>query len=277
MEFDKTPPTTAQYGIIGWPLGHSMSPALHNWAFDALGIDAEYRAYPLPPEDMEYFMAHVRELPISGLSVTIPHKLAIKPYLDGLSDGVLAVGAVNTLYWDGKRLMGDNTDVFGFTAPLRKMPIQFESAMVFGAGGAARAVVAGLLQLGVPDIVVTNRNADKAMELAKEFHVSAADWDERHRIDAQLLVNTTPLGMLGDSVALSPLPEQMRLSSNQFVYDIVYNPVRTKFIEQGREAGCHTVDGLEMFLSQALEQFRLWTGEMFDMDAARRLVESKLG
>ncbi|MFK4764203.1 shikimate dehydrogenase [Desulfobaculum sp. SPO524] len=266
-----------RYGIIGWPLGHSMSPLLHNWAFGQLGMNAEYKAYPLPPEDLEYFMAHMREAPLSGLSVTIPHKLAIKGYVDGLSDGVIAVGAANTLYWDGKRLMAENTDVFGFQAPLRKMPIRIESAIVYGAGGASRAVVAGLLELGVPDIVIVNRSADKAMELASEFHVSAADWDERHRIDAQLHVNATPLGMSGDGVALSPLPEGVKLGPGQIAYDIVYNPVRTTFLEQASEAGCHTVDGLEMFLHQAVEQFRLWTGEMFSLEDARALLREQLG
>ncbi|NJB67970.1 shikimate dehydrogenase [Desulfobaculum xiamenense] len=276
METNSTAPEKAVHGIIGWPLGHTMSPVLHNWAFESMGIPAVYKAYPLPPEDLEFFMAHVREAPLAGLSVTIPHKLAVKPYLDGFSDGVLAVGAVNTVYWDGKRLMGENTDLFGFVSPLRKLPVRVESALVFGAGGAARAVVAGLLQLGVPDIIITNRNADKAMELANEFHVSAADWDERHRIDAELLVNATPLGMSGDGVGLSPLPEGMRLSSRQIAYDIVYNPLRTVFLEQAAARGCHVIDGLDMFVHQAVEQFRLWTGKTFDIDAARRLLAARL-
>ncbi|SKA82912.1 shikimate dehydrogenase [Desulfobaculum bizertense] len=267
---------TPRYGIIGWPLGHSLSPTLHNWALRQFDLPGEYTAYPLPPEDMDLFMAHMRETRMAGLSVTIPHKQTIKPFLNQFDDGALAVGAVNTVYWKKDQLIGENTDIFGFCAPLRKMPIRISSALVFGAGGAARAVVAGLLQLGVPDIIITNRNPDKAMELANEFHVSAADWDERHRIQAELLVNTTPLGMLGKFQELSPLPENMPLSSSQIAYDIVYNPLETVFLAQAKAKGCRTVDGLEMFLHQGVEQFRLWTGQMFDISAARTLLLNAL-
>lgn len=264
------------YGIIGHPLGHTMSPALHNWAFGELGIAGEYRAFPLAPEELPEFMAQVRALPISGLSVTIPHKLAVVNFLDGVSGRVSVVGATNTLYWQGKRLLGENTDVSGFMAPLTQLATRPKSALVLGAGGAARAVIAGLLEIGVSEIAIANRNADKAVALAAEFSVSALDWEERARTQAELIANTTPLGMLGERVGQSPLPEDCRLSPNQTLYDLVYNPVRTKFLQQGEAQGCHTIDGLSMFVHQAVEQFRLWTGQGFDLNQARKLISGLL-
>lgn len=260
------------YGIIGHPLGHTMSPPLHNWAFGKLGIAGEYRAFPTAPDELKAFMGQVRELPVSGLSVTIPHKITVQAYVDGLSERVQAVGATNTLYWSGNRLLGENTDVYGFMAPLKGLPNVPRSALVLGAGGAARAVVAGLQELGVAEIIITNRSADKAMDLACEFAVSAHDWDERTRVDAELIVNTTPLGMSGECVGLTPLPEDFCLSPNQTLYDLVYNPLQTSFLALGEEHGCRIIDGLEMFVNQAVEQFRLWTGQTFDLAGARKLI-----
>ncbi|MBU1002490.1 MAG: shikimate dehydrogenase [Proteobacteria bacterium] len=264
------------YGIIGHPLGHTMSPALHNWAFGELGIAGEYRAFPTPPEELSEFMAQVRELPLSGLSVTIPHKLAVGNFLDGVSERVSKVGATNTLYWQGKRLLGENTDVYGFMAPLTQLATRPKSALVLGAGGAARAVVAGLLEIGVPEIVISNRNAHKAEGLAAEFAVSVQDWDERSGFETELIINSTPLGMLGERVGQNPLPEGLCLSPHQTLYDLVYNPVRTKFLQQGEAQGCRTIDGLTMFVHQAVEQFRLWTGQTFDLGQARKLIAALL-
>lgn len=260
------------FGIIGHPLGHTMSPPLHNWAFGESGIAGEYRAFPTAPDELKAFIGQVRELPISGLSVTIPHKIAVQAYVDGLSERVQAVGATNTLYWSGNRLLGENTDVYGFMAPLRELATVPRSALVLGAGGAARAVVAGLQELGVAEIIITNRSADKAMDLACEFAVSAYDWDERGRVDAELIVNTTPLGMSGERVDMNPLPDDFSLSPSQTLYDLVYNPLRTRFLTMGDDQGCRTIDGLEMFVNQAVEQFRLWTGQTFDIAGARKLV-----
>lgn len=264
------------YGIIGHPLGHTMSPALHNWGFSALDIAGEYRAFPTPPANLPAFMERMRSLPISGLSVTIPHKIAVIEHLDGVSERVKAVGACNTLHWDGDRLLGENTDVYGFLAPLKTLPQLPASALVMGAGGAARAVVAGLQELGVADIAVTNRNAAKAESLAEDFEVAALPWKDRSTSGATLLVNSTPLGMKGDRQTVSPLPDDTCLSPNQIVYDLVYNPVNTCFLRHAEACGCRTIDGLTMFVYQAVEQFRLWTDSTFDLTEARSLVTELL-
>jgi len=261
-----------QYGIIGHPLGHSMSPALHNWALARAGLPGAYQAFPVEPAALPAFMARVRTLPLAGLSVTIPHKVAVMAFLDGVSERARRTGAVNTVHWDGDRLLGENTDVPGFLAPLRALGATPETALVLGAGGAARAVLAGLAELGVPRVFVTARSLPKAQALAAEFSAQATPWDQRTATRADLLVNTTPLGMRGADQGGSPWPASTPLAPGQIAYDLVYNPRQTVFLARACATGARTVGGLEMFLHQGLEQFRLWTGQVFDLPAARALV-----
>ena len=195
---------TKKYGIIGWPLGHTMSPTLHNWGFGKLGIDATYEAWPLEPDSVSKFMGQVRTEPIYGASVTIPHKRTVMEHLDQMTDRARAVGAVNTLYWDGDKLCGENTDVIGLIAPLKKLEELPGSAMVLGAGGAARAAIAGLQELGVNDISVSNRTREKGEIVAADFFVRSVAWEDRMDESPGLILNTTPLGMSGDMEGLTP-------------------------------------------------------------------------
>jgi len=262
---------TTLHGIIGWPLGHTMSPALHNWGFGQLGIDACYEAFPLEPEALPAFMERVRTGEIRGLSVTIPHKRTVMPFLDRITDRAERVGAVNTLFWDGDALCGENTDVIGVVAPLRKLASLPASALVLGAGGAARAAVAGLLELGVADVAVANRTPEKAVALAADLGARTVAWEARMDEPFGLVCNTTPLGMSGTLVDQSPW-EADRFPEGCVAYDIVYNPLETRFLREAAAAGCATISGLEMFLHQGLEQFRLWTGLDMDEDGARKLL-----
>lgn len=266
---------TARYGIIGWPLGHTMSPTLHNWGFCQLGVDGEYAAYPLEPADLTPFMQWVRAENIRGLSVTIPHKQAVMALLDRITDRGTAVGAVNTVYWDGETLCGENTDVIGVVAPLRRLDLP-ASAMVLGAGGAARAAIAGLRELGVADIAVCNRTQSRADVLAADFGVRSVAWDSRMDETPALICNTTPLGMSGDMQDRTPWDAD-RFPAGCIAYDIVYNPLETRFLREAAEAGCATISGLEMFLHQGLAQFKLWTGLDMDEDRARSLLLETLG
>jgi len=263
------------YGIIGWPLGHTMSPALHNWGFAELGLDAHYTAWPLEPVDLPAFMERVRTEPVQGLSVTIPHKRAVMAHLDRISDRARAIGAVNTVHWDGDVLCGENTDVVGVVAPLCSLDPLPRSAMVLGAGGAARAAVAGFLELDIPRVAVANRTLDKARSLAADFGVACVPWGERMDARWELVCNTTPLGMSGDLADLTPWDAD-RFAEGAVAYDIVYNPLQTRFLAEAKAAGCHTVSGLEMFLHQGLAQFRLWTGQDMDEAGARRLLLAAL-
>ena len=269
------------YVIIGHPLAHTMSPPLHTWALAQAGLPGRFTARPTEPGLLADFMVEMRERPISGASVTIPHKLAVMEYLDEITDLARSVGAVNTLFWKNDALCGHNTDAEGFAHPLLAMPRPPSSALVLGAGGAARAVLAGLGRVGVQRVFLTNRSPDKAEALAAEFRsaigAKAVPWDERGRVDAELLVNTTPMGMAGDHEDESPLPEGHCLSPNQIVYDVVYIPLRTRLLRQAEDSGCRTIDGLSMFVHQAVGQFRLFTGHEMDPTGARRLVMGLLG
>jgi len=266
---------TKKFGIIGWPLGHTMSPTLHNWGFDKLGIDAAYEAWPLEPDNVSTFMDRVRAEPLSGASVTIPHKRAVMGHLDRMTDRAKAVGAVNTLYWDGDKLCGENTDVTGLVAPLKKLGALPDSAIVLGAGGAARAAIAGLQELGVGEIIVSNRTQEKAESLAADFSISSVVWDNRMDESPGLILNTTPLGMSGDMENLTPWDAD-RFPTGAVAYDIVYNPLETRFLREAEAAGCVTISGLEMFLHQGLAQFRLWTGRDMDESGARKLLLTTL-
>ncbi|MEW5772759.1 MAG: shikimate dehydrogenase [Thermodesulfobacteriota bacterium] len=263
------------FGVLGHPVAHSLSPALHNWAFRELSVPAVYLAFDKTPEELPDFLRAVRALPVSGLSVTIPHKVAVMEALDGVSGLAKRVGAVNTLYWDQKRLLGENTDITGFLEPLRELGRAPGSALVLGAGGAARAVLAGLLDLGVPRIALANRTPDKARDLAEEFGVDLVPWDLRQDADAELVVNTTPLGMAGERQDLSPWAD-ICMSPSQTAYDLVYNPQKTRFLADAENMGCRTIDGLSMFVAQAQAQLRLWTGREFPAQPARQLLRQLL-
>lgn len=264
------------FGVLGFPVAHSLSPALHNWAFRELSIPASYMAFAKTPEELPGFLRAVRALPVSGLSVTIPHKVAVMDCLDGISGLARRVGAVNTLYWDAERLLGENTDIEGFLEPLRDLGRTPASALVLGAGGAARAVLAGLLDLGVPRVALANRTPDKARALAAEFGVDLVPWDQRQQAAAELVVNATPLGMAGERQGLSPWAD-VCMSPSQTAYDLVYNPHKTRFLADAEGMGCRTIDGLTMFVAQARAQFRLWTGRDFPALPARRLLLQLLG
>lgn len=262
---------TKEYGIIGYPLGHTLSPTLHNWGFGGLGIEARYDAYPLEPEKLPDFMQQVRQIPLSGLSVTIPHKQSVMPYLDRISPLAQAVGAVNTLYWDGDDLCGENTDVLGLMAPLKQFDSLPETAMVLGAGGAARAAIVGLKELGMSEIMISNRTHAKAQDLADEFGITHVIWEDRLDAAPGLICNTTPLGMAGELESATPW-DGACYPDGCVAYDIVYNPLRTRFLQEAEAAGCRTISGLEMFLHQGLAQFRLWTGLEMDEQGARTML-----
>lgn len=258
------------YGVIGDPIGHSLSPVLHNTGFQAWGIPAAFLAWRIAPETLADFVRAARLLPIAGACVTIPHKEKILPLLDRVTPLAQAVGAVNTLYWDGGELVGHNTDVEGFLFPLYDRPA-FPTALVLGAGGAARAALSGLLTLdGVKRVVVSARREEQARELAAsvrpvpEEHaaphqvpvVDVVPWEARGDVEADLAVNTTPMGMSGGGApAASPLNV---FRGRGLAYDLIYQP--TPFLAAAQAAGWDTLNGRDMFANQGSAQFTLWTG-----------------
>ena len=246
--------------IIGQPISHSLSPKLHGFWLKQYEIDGKYEALEVPPE---YLVKTVKKLPdkFVGGNVTIPHKEKVMMICDEIDSLARKVGAVNTLYFKDKKIFGTNTDVFGFMENLKQGGVDFskiKSALILGAGGAARAVIVGLLDKNIA-ITITNRTSSKAEVLADEFGLKIVDWEKRNNLEGfDLLVNTTSLGMKNQEsleIDLSTLPR------HAIVHDIVYNPLETEILKQAKEAGLKTVDGLGMLLFQAVRGFELWFGK----------------
>ena len=266
------------YGVIGWPLGQSLSPLIHNTAFEALGREAVYLRWEIAPERLAAFVDSFRLLRMRGCSVTIPHKVAIMPHLDEISEAARAVGAVNTLYWRDDRLCGENTDVTGFMQPLlardlpRDMPV-----LLLGAGGAARAAAAGLHAHGFSACSICTPSDRTHLPLAEAFGMQAVAWQDRHDVPAGLIINATPLGMRGKAEDETPYDFAPARAQGRtgLAYDIVYNPLRTRFLAGAEAAGWQTLGGLEMFHAQADAQFFLWTGEHLPA-TARQALEAAL-
>jgi shikimate dehydrogenase len=260
-------------GIIGHPLSHTLSPVLHNWAFREMDIKGSYHVWDTPPEKLPAFMAALRTLPIHGASVTIPHKEAVMPLVDKLTHNARDIGAVNTLYWQDGKVWGDNTDVTGFMAPLLEHGTPPGTALVLGAGGAARAAVCGLHRAGWK-VLLSARTGGRADRLAQSFQAEHVPWSARHDVRPHLLVNTTPLGMSGPFQALSPWKES--LAGVSLVYDLVYTPRETPLLAQALREGVEVIHGLPMFVHQGLAQFERWTGQRFSLARAIALLEETL-
>ncbi|MBI3423032.1 MAG: shikimate dehydrogenase [Acidobacteria bacterium] len=257
------------FGVMGQPIGHSRSPLIHNPALQAAGIDGVY--LPLEVDGTAAFIRdfvhpHTRKLGwnLRGLSVTIPHKLAVMPLLDEIDATAQAIGAVNTIVVESDRLRGFNTDVHGAMQPLNELlDVRGARVAVLGAGGSARAVCYGLQQRGAA-VTLYARDLRKAQSLAAEFNATAAALDSFHG-QADIVINCTPLGMKGHSEGTSPLTAE-RLRDVRLVYDLVYNPEQTALLQTAQAAGCQTLGGLAMLVAQAAEQFRLWTHQAAPID-----------
>lgn len=262
------PPTLT--GLLAWPAGHSLSPLIHRYWLQQLGLAGDYQAHAVAPEQLADTLSTLIAGGYRGLNLTLPHKTAVLPLLQHLSPLAAQIGAVNTMVIaaDGG-LAGENTDVAGFVAPLTAARWQGEGAVLLGAGGAARAVVAGLAGLGVQQITVAARRSDAVAALAQDLRalldcprLSHLDWDSA--ADApllipptNLLINSTPLGMQGQK----PLQLRLdRLPANALVYDLVYRPHHTPLLLSAKAAGLATQDGLEMLLAQAAPAFAAWHG-----------------
>ncbi len=270
-----TPP--ALHGIIGYPLGHSLSPLMHNTAFKTLDLPGVYLSWPVEPGRLPEFMDAVRLLNIRGCSITIPHKVDVLPLLDAMTGGVKEMGACNTLYRDGEAICGENTDVIGFMAPLRKRALAPEtSVLLLGAGGVSRAAVVGLRRLGLANIAVTNRRRERAEALAEAFGLTPVPWEERGDVRADLVINTTSLGMTGAQERETPYPAESFRGAG-IAYDLIYTPFRTRFLREAEAAGWSSLSGLDMFIGQGDAQFRLWTGRSLPPEAIEAVKNTLYG
>ncbi len=244
------------FGVIGYPVSHSLSPAMHNAALRALGISAVYGAFEVRPEDLPAAIAGVRALSIEGLSVTVPHKETVMAYLDEVDPVAARIGAVNTVVNRGGRLFGTNTDWLGVKRSLEEAGLELSGkrAVVVGAGGAARAVIYALRELGA-EVEIYNRTIEKAERLARDFGGRAYPLSEIIRASGEILIQTTSVGLKSGESPVSP--EVFR--HFRAAMDIVYVPLKTRFLSEAEAAGCQTIDGLRMLVYQGAEQFRLFT------------------
>jgi shikimate dehydrogenase len=251
--------------VIGWPVAHSRSPAIHRFWLTELGIEGDYVAMPVAPEGIDAFLRDFPESGYRGGNVTVPHKEAAFAAVSDMDAAARAIGAVNTLWIEEGKLVGGNTDALGFLANLDESVDSWDKnpgpAVVLGAGGAARAIVVALIERGFDPIHLVNRTPARAEELAAHFgpHVKAAGWGEaeRHLRGATFLVNATTLGMKGTP---SPEIDLRGLSDRAVVTDIVYVPLETPLIAAARARGLRTADGLGMLLHQAAPGFARWFG-----------------
>jgi shikimate dehydrogenase len=279
-------------GLIGFPVGHSLSPKIQNAALMASGLEGDYSLFPVVPDDtdaLKNLLAAVRSGEMTGLNVTIPHKQNVIPFLDEMTPTAQAIGAVNIIYRRGDKLIGDNTDAPGFLADLKKfLAIETRTdlhgrcqeshgelkALVLGAGGSARSVVYALCNDGW-QVTLVARRIEQAQQLSENFpsiHVKEYNLQSLQLSNFRLIVNTTPIGMT-PNVEQSPLPENIDLPKQTKIYDLVYNPRETKLVRDARAQGLQAVTGLGMLIEQAALGFTLWTGVKLPVEIFRNAVE----
>lgn len=261
-----------RFALFGNPVGHSLSPLMHEAAFREMGIDASYRA--LRVEDPREIPEMMERLGITGASITIPHKSGIMPHLSAVSDSAARIGAVNTVTRTDGRLTGDNTDWTGLVRSLGEaLEVEGKTCIVIGAGGAARAAVYGILQEGGTPVIV-NRTAKRGEQVAREFGCAWHQLDQIRGITGDCLINTTPVGMSPDTDA-SPVDGTV-LRNFEWVMDTIYNPRETRLLKDATAAGCRTIPGVAMFVHQGAQQIRVWTGQEPPTDLMARVVLERL-
>ncbi len=261
------------FAVFGNPVGHSLSPIMHNAAFKRMKFDAHY--VPFCVKNVEDAVRGIRGLDIRGVSVTIPFKTTVMPYLDEIDESSLRIGAINTIFNDDHgRLKGFNTDWVGLIRDLEEsLEIRGKTFAILGAGGAARAAVFGILKEGgIP--VIFNRTTKTGEEVARDFGCPFYALSEIEKIEAECLINTTSVGMAPD-IEKSPLMKE-RLINFRWVVDIIYNPLKTKLLREAEEAGCTVLDGVGMFVHQGAEQTKIWTGMEPPRELMRGVVLKKL-
>ncbi|MEA3342308.1 MAG: shikimate dehydrogenase [Chloroflexota bacterium] len=283
---------TQLVGLLGWPVEHSLSPAMHNAAFDALGLNWRYVPLPVRPGRVKAAVRGLAALGFRGANVTVPHKQTVMFALDNIAPDAVEFGAVNTIIVERREdgvtiLSGRNTDVQGFIGALRQSGFEPEgkSAVVVGAGGSARAVIFGLLKAEIGEIAVLNRTLERAQALVSSLGsekggLRALPLTQETLIGsartADLLVNTTTVGMW-PHVNGSIWPDGVSVPSHLTVFDLVYNPLETRLLRQARESGARAIDGLGMLVRQGALAFEMWTNQGFAIDEIARLMRPACG
>lgn len=280
-------PATRVCAILGHPVAHSLSPAIHNAGFAALGLDMVYVAHDVTPADLRGAVAGARALGYRGLSVTIPHKVAALELMDEVDETARGIGCINTIVNENGRLVGRNSDGLGALLALKAGGADptDRTVLVLGSGGAARAITMTMaLQARPARLAILGVVPDELKRLRHDIGVRAKLAPVAHEMTpailaeelarAELVIHCTPMGM-HPAVEQSPVPPEL-LRGGMAVFDAVYNPRRTRLLRDAAAAGCRTIEGMEMFLGQALVQFELWTGKPAPADVMRAVLEERL-
>ena len=264
--------TTRIYGIMGKPVSHSLSPSMHNAAFQKAGLNSIY--LPFEVEDVGRTLDGFRALGICGVSVTVPFKQRVIPHLDSIDSVARRIDAVNTLAMDGRRIHGLNTDWIGAVRALETlMALSGKTVLILGAGGSARAIGFGLQESGAT-VMLANRTLERGQALARRLGCSCHRLADIGRLKADVLVNATSAGM-HPQPSETPAPAEV-LKNFPVVMDIVYSPLETRLLREAQQAGCRTIDGIAMLLYQGAAQFETWTGLVAPIDAMRSALEAAL-
>lgn len=271
------------FAVIGDPIAHSMSPAMHNDLFQAYGIDAHYQPLHVTRESLRDAVIGLKAIGAAGFNITVPHKESVLPLLDKLDPLAEAIGAVNTVVNENGKLVGYNTDGSGYLKGLlTEMPtIKGKNILIIGAGGAARALYFTLAQAGVNRLDICNRTVHKGEALIHDcpFHVPSAvigkEEAEKNLADYQLLIQTTPIGMAPN---IESLPLSLHnLNTDSFISDIIYNPLETKILREAKNKGAKIQNGLDMFVFQGALAFEKWTGIFPNIERMKTIVRNQLG
>lgn len=279
---------TKLLGIIGDPVKHSLSPVIHNAAISYLGVDYIYVPFPLKPKDLTTVIAGFSSIGIVGFNVTIPHKQAIIPLLSEATPTAQLVGAVNTVWRTKTGWKGTNTDIDGFLSPLQSLQRDWANLtpIILGNGGAARAVVVGLAQLGCLKIYVVGRDRQKLWQFAQSWKNTQLTatlriyfWDQLSEIieETELLINTTPIGMF-PNINDSPMESILfaRMPENAIAYDLIYTPNPTQFLKNAQQQGLITIDGVEMLVQQGAVALQLWLQKTVPVDVMTQSLQNYL-
>ncbi|MCC0177385.1 shikimate dehydrogenase [Waterburya agarophytonicola K14] len=281
---------TKLLGIIGDPVEHSLSPVMHNAAIANLGLDYVYIPFPVKQGDLARAIAGFSAVDLLGFSITIPHKQDIIPLLTEVSDDAVKIGAVNTVWRTETGWKGKNTDVAGFVAPLKTIPRDWSGVnpVVLGNGGAARAVIVGLINLGCPEVHVVGRNPDKLARFYQSWQhapsiaaqIKIHNWDNLSSLlpATDLLVNSTPVGM-SPKIDASPIDASLmgKLKKNAIAYDLIYTPNPTQFLKLAKDRGAIAIDGLEMLVQQGVEALEIWLDRPIPVEIMRNSLKEYLG
>ncbi len=279
---------TKLLGVIGDPIEHSLSPVMHNFILERLGLNFCYHAFHVKQEDLPRALNSFQILNFRGINVTLPHKEKIIQYLDEIQEEAALLEAVNTVLFKKEKIIGYNTDVVGFMKSVENLGINLKEkkAILIGAGGSAKAVALGLQKLGCKEIIIYNRTLKNAQVMAaflKEKSgqniFSALDLKDSQIYqdvrDGAILVNATNVGM-GKDKTKTPLPDDLKMNSDMLVFDLIYNPLETALLKMAREQGVRTQNGLEMLIYQGIASLEIWLGRKIEISSFLNDLKNKI-